>query len=93
MNNIETICISSSAFYALLDSTIDHIDAKYGLAKEPLWIDSDEAMKLLHVQSRTTLGEIRDSGAILFSKVSSKIILYNRQSILDFIDSKKQTTF
>ena len=46
-------------------------------------------MKLLKVNSRTKLQEIKDSGKIKVSKVdgSNKHILYERKSILDLIEA------
>ena len=87
------ICLKTPAFYALIDEVIAHIDSKHGLPKENKWIGIDEAMDMLKISSRTTLQEYRDSGEIEFSKLSHKVILYNRDSILDFLNRNAQKTF
>jgi hypothetical protein len=54
------------------------------------WISTEEAMSLLRLKSKTSLQKIRDSGLIEIAKpLGNKIILYNYQSIIDFIESKK----
>lgn len=93
MSQKDVICIKSSAFYALIDEVVEHIDAKYGLPKENKWIDIDEAMSMLKISSRTTLQEYRDKGEIAFSRLSHKVILYDRNSIVDFLDRNAQKTF
>ena len=52
------------------------------------WIKEDEAMDLLNITSKTTFQKYRDEGKFKYSRVSSKLILYERQSILDFIEGK-----
>lgn len=93
MKKEEVICLKSSAFYALLDEVVAHINGKHGLPIANPWIDGDEAMDILHISSRTTLQEYRDAGEIRFSKPSHKVILYDRNSILEFLDRKAQNTF
>lgn len=59
-----------------------------------IWISSSEAMNLLQLKSKTSLQKIRDLGRIKTAKpLGNKIILYNYQSILDFIESKSQKPF
>lgn len=93
MNTDTVICIRSTAFFALIDKVITHIDENYQLPKEAKWIDSDKAMELLNITSRTTLQNIRDSGKIRFSKTSPKNILYDRESVMKYIDDNAQETF
>ena len=50
-------------------------------------------MKLLHVSSKTTLQKYRDEGYIRFSQPSKKLILYDRESIMEFINSNAKDTF
>ncbi len=88
----DTICIKTSAFYALLDEVIAHIDEKHQLPKESKWVDGHTAMVLLNITSRTTLQNIRDEGKIRFSKTSLKNIMYDRDSILKYIEDNAQET-
>ena len=87
------ICLRSDAFYTLLDEAVNHIDSKFNLSKESPWLDSNEAMKVLNISSRTTLQKFRDEGKIRFSQTSKKVILYERKSLLDFLESHAQSTF
>lgn len=50
------------------------------------WIGDDEAMHLLRIKSKTTLQRLRDEGSIRFSQPMHKVILYDRESILDYIE-------
>ena len=89
----DTICIKTSAFYALLNEVIAHIDEKYHLPKQSNWVDGETAMSLLNITSRTTLQNIRDDGKIRFSKTSPKNIMYDRESIIKYIEDNAQETF
>lgn len=89
----DVICLKTSAFYALLDEVIAHIDEKHKLLQDAKWIDGDKAMELLNITSRTTLQNIRDNGKIRFSKTSPKNILYDRESVMNYIDDNAQETF
>ena len=57
------------------------------------WINEKEAMELLSISSRTTLQKYRDEGRIRFTQPSKKVILYDRESILAFLDNHAQDTF
>jgi hypothetical protein len=47
---------------------------------ESEWVDSNTVLKLLGISKRT-LQNFRDQGKIEFSKVSKKLIYYNRRSV------------
>ncbi len=57
------------------------------------WIDASEAMHLLRISSVTTLQKFRDEGSIRFTQPSKKIILYDRESILEFLDKNARNPF
>jgi len=87
-----TICLKSDAFYALVDEVVAHIDTKFNLGKENRWITGDETMTLLNI-GRVTLQKYRDEGRIRFSQHDRKNILYDRSSILEFIESAVKEKF
>jgi hypothetical protein len=89
---VHTICLKSDAFYALLDQVVSHIDTKFNLGKENRWITGDDAMTLLNI-GRVTLQKYRDEGRIRFSQHDRKNILYDRASILEFIESHAKERF
>lgn len=91
-NNPNVICLESRAFYALIDEVVEHVKKQTNPISKR-WINDAEAMKLLGVSSRTTLQKYRDEGKIRFTQPSRKVILYDRSSILTFLDKYAQDTF
>ncbi|MCW5921426.1 MAG: helix-turn-helix domain-containing protein [Saprospiraceae bacterium] len=91
-NRLDVICLESEAFYALVEEVVNRLKEKNGIEQEK-WINDEEAMKLLHISSKTTLQRYRDEGLIRFSQPSRKLILYDRNSILDFLNTKAKDTF
>ncbi|MGB1295740.1 MAG: hypothetical protein ACPG6V_09685 [Flavobacteriales bacterium] len=57
------------------------------------WISVDEAKNMLSIKSSTTLFKLKNEGKISFAQPSRKILLFERQSILDFLENNKQNTF
>ena len=91
-NNLNIICLESQAFYALIDEVVDHIKSENKPSQDK-WISDEEAMHLLRINSRTTLQKYRDEGLIRFSQPSRKIILYDQNSILEFLEKHAKDTF
>jgi hypothetical protein len=84
-NNINIICLESEALKSLVRALANELKNE----NFP-WVDEKEAMEMLRINSKTTFQKYRDTGKIDYSKISAKHILYNRQSILDFIEDSKQ---
>lgn len=91
-NRLDVICLESEAFYALIEEVVNRLKEKSEQEQEK-WISDAEAMQLLHISSKTTLQKYRDEGLIRFSQPSKKVILYDRNSILEFINTKAKDTF
>jgi hypothetical protein len=91
-NRLDIICLESEAFYALVEEVVNRMKEKNGIEHDK-WIDDEEAMKLLHVSSKTTMQKYRDEGQIRFTQPSRKIILYDRDSIMEFLNKKVKDTF
>lgn len=89
---MQVICLEDSAFYTLVEQVVQRIKDTHEI-KEDRWISGEEAMKKLRITSKTTLQELRDSGAIRFSQPRKKIILYDSQSIDDFLSKNAKNTF
>lgn len=77
---MEVICLESEAFYQLVEHVVDRIKQKNNITHDK-WIDTETAMKLLGIKSKTTLQFMRDNGQIRFTQPKRKIILYDRDSI------------
>lgn len=93
MRDQEIICINTRAYYALLDQVLEHIQEKFRLPKEPDWVDTETALQILNIRSRTTLQNLRDAGKVAFSQTTRKNILYRRQSLFEYIESATQNKF
>jgi hypothetical protein len=82
---MEVICLEDEAFYALVDKVVSRIKEKED-KKEDKWISTDEAMNKLRIKSKTTLQKLRDEGAIRFSHPEKRIILYDTDSINEYLN-------
>lgn len=84
-NKLNIICLESDAFYALIDEIMERMKDEDDKGQDR-WISDEEAMQLLRIRSRSTLQKLRDERAIRFSQPAKKLILYDRESILHYID-------
>ncbi|MBI1183605.1 helix-turn-helix domain-containing protein [bacterium] len=89
---MQVICIEDEAFFAMIEQVVERLSEKY---KAPIdrWIDTDEAMNILRISSPTTLLKFRNEGCIRYSQPTSKLILYDRVSIEEFLESKAREKF
>ena len=87
---MEVICVESEAFYELLDKVIERYSNK---PIEDTWISDIEAMNLLRISSKTTLQKLRDEDAIIYTQPKKKLILYNRYSILEYLEKHVNKPF
>ena len=91
-DGFNVICLESEAFYSLIESVVARLSDKQNVAYDK-WIDDKEAMRLLRITSRTTLQKLRDEGSIRFSQPTRKLILYDRDSLLEYLDANAKDTF
>ena len=89
---MQVVCLQEDAFYALFDKVIEHIESKRQ-DKPEKWIDGETAMKELGIKSTTTLQKLRNEGKIRYSQPQKKIILYDRESINDYLEKHARETF
>jgi hypothetical protein len=89
---MNVICLEDQAFYALIEQVVLRIKDSSN-NKEDKWISGEEAMAMLRVSSKTTLQKMRDEGKIRFSQPEKKIILYDRDSILDYLNNHAKNIF
>lgn len=89
---MNVICLEEDAFYSLIDKVLKHFDRS--LTKESdKWISGDEAMKMLRITSKTTLQKLRDEGKIRYSHPEKKLIIYDRDSINEYLERHAKETF
>lgn len=89
---MQVICLEEFAFYALIEQVVERLKETQSSKKEK-WISDVEAMRLLNVKSKTTLQKFRDEGKIRFSQPQKKIILYDRDSIEQYLNQNARNTF
>lgn len=75
----------------MVERVVDRLDNNQNAPDK--WISPEDAMKLLGVKSKTTLQEYRDSGKIRYTQPRRRIILYDRDSINEFLERNAQDTF
>jgi hypothetical protein len=88
----KVICLETPAFYQLVEEVVERLSNK----QEPVpdkWINQEQAMQLLGITSRTTLQKYRDEGSIRFTQPSRRVILYDRDSILTFLEQHAKDIF
>ncbi|WP_339608886.1 helix-turn-helix domain-containing protein [uncultured Roseivirga sp.] len=89
---MQVICLEEDAFLKLVDRLIEHVDHRLD-ERQQKWIDGSEVMKMLNVKALSTLQGLRDEGKIRFSQPSKKIILYDRDSINEYLEKHAKNTF
>lgn len=89
---MQVICLEDEAFHMLLERAVQRILEKHS-TKEDKWISGEEAMQMLRISSKTTLQKLRDAGNIRYSQPEKKIILYETESILEYLEKNAKNTF
>ena len=89
---MEVICLHDEAFYELVEQVVERMKEKHKLPQEK-WVSQERAMQLLNIKSRTTIQKLRDTGAISYSQPQKKIILYDYDSIMAYLESHRKSTF
>lgn len=90
-NSMQVICLEEEAFYALIEQVVARLQDKFG--EKEKWISDVEAMQLLKIKSKTTLQELRNQGKIRYSQAKKKNILYDRDSIMEYLEKNAKNTF
>lgn len=91
-SKLNVICLESQAFYELVDQVVDRLKTENNAIQEE-WIDTEQAMSLLKISSKTTMQKLRDNGEVRFSQPMKKHILYFKPSLLDYLDKHSHSTF
>lgn len=89
---MEVICLQDEAFYKLIEDVVERLKEKQNIVHDK-WISPERAMEILNIKSKTTLQKLRDEGQITFSQPQKKIILYDYDSILDYLKSHSKSSF
>lgn len=89
---MKVICLEEEAFHFLIEEVIYRLKVTKE-EKLDKWINDDQARQLLNIKSKTTMQKLRDEGKIRFTQPQKKIILYDRDSIMAYLDEHAKTTF
>ena len=89
--DLKVICLESDALNELIDSVVERMMEQR--KEKPIWLSASEAMQLLKISSRTTLQKLKNEGHIKFSQPMKKHTLFNRQSILDYLEKHSKEPF
>ena len=90
---MEVICLEDKAFYALLDEVVARIKDQSPTTHLDKWVSGEVAMRMLGITSKTTLADYRNKGKICYGQPRRKTILYDKQSIEEFLDNNAFDTF
>jgi len=91
--HVQYIIMGTSDFYQLIEEVYQRIAARQKQEQAISWLTKKQAMELLHIKSPTTLRLLVDEGKITVSRISSKKIYYCRNSILKYLEKKKEEVF
>lgn len=91
-SDLKIICLESSAFYELVDQVVEKL-RKENNATDEVWIDTEDALNLLKISSKTTLQKLRNEGKVKYSQPMKKHILYFKPSLLDYLEKNSKDTF
>ena len=89
---MEVICLQDEAFYQLIEEVVERLREKRNITQDK-WISPERAMEILNIKSKTTLQKLRDEGSITFNQPQKKIILYDYDSLLEYLKSHSKTSF
>lgn len=89
---MEVICLEDQAFYKLVETVVKRIKQTEG-KKEDKWVSGERVMEMLNIKAKSTLQKLRDEGKIRFSQPERKIILYDSDSINEYLEKHSKETF
>jgi hypothetical protein len=89
---MNVVCLEEPAFYSLIEEVVLRIKEKQNIVADR-WISGEEAMLKLRISSKSTLQKLRDTGAIRFSNPAKKLILYDTESINNYLEKHAKNTF
>lgn len=89
---MQVICLEDEAFYALVEQVVTRLKKEH-IREKVKWVSDEEAMQLLNIKSKTTLQKLRDEGRVRFSQPQPRVILYDTDSINQYLERNARETF
>ncbi len=90
MDTLKVICLHEPAFFELIESVVERLKPANDI--EPKWVSPERAMELLNI-GKTTLQKYRNEGKIRYSQPQRKLIVYDRESIEQYLETNAKNTF
>ena len=90
---MKVICIEEQAFFALMGEVIQYVKSQIAPSVADKWIGKKETTRLLRIKSSTTLQKLRDGGQIRYSQPERKHIVYDRDSIIEYLEAHTKEPF
>lgn len=91
MSDMDVICIEDKAFLELMRRVIEYMKERD--TRESKWVSPKEAMEILGIKSKTTLQKLRDEGLVRFTQPERRIILYDRESLYEYLEAFAKNPF
>ncbi len=89
---MEVICLEDEAFYQLIEEVVDRLKEKHKVTHDK-WVSPERAMEVLNIKSKTTLQNLRNEGAIKYTQPQKRIILYDYDSLNEYLENNAKNTF
>ena len=80
---MEVICIETEAFIHLSKKLREKYEQK-----NRKWMQAEKLMRLLGIKPKSTLQKLRNEGKIRYTQIGKKIILYDRESIEQYLEKQ-----
>lgn len=87
---MNVLCLQEDAFYELIEKVVERLKPQTEAGFK--WVPPQEAMILLNVK-KTKLQSLRNEGRIRYAQPDRKTILYDRDSINEYLEKNAQNTF
>jgi len=88
---MEIIIFEKEAYWKHINEVLKRL--KDSKKEEKKWINEAEAMELLGVRSKSEMWKMRSQGKIRYSQPSRKIIKYDKQNILKYLENHAKNEF
>jgi hypothetical protein len=88
---MEVICLEDVALEKLIRAVVSSVKDERKIS-QPKWIAPQNAMELLNCK-KSSLQTLRMEGRITYTQPTKKIILYNYESIMKYLDGSAKEAF
>lgn len=89
---MKVICLEDEALYSLIDEVVERLKEKHKIQHDK-WVSPERAMEILNIKSKTTLQNLRNTGAIIYTQPQKRIILYDYDSLINYLNENAKDTF